>query len=163
MKNKMLNLLATPFILLAAAAALADIPTIDSTTINGDYEIEFTTGDHVFHDFMQIKEVSSTQLGGQFEGTMTVPNAFTSPITGSYQTRIQWSGTSMLFNFSIVANESNQSYKVYYKGSINPTDYENFVNGTAQPTITGDVFVDGETPTTPLKKIGTFKAVRHAK
>ena len=54
MKNKMLNLLATPFILLAAAAALADIPTIDSTTINGDYEIEFTTGDHVFHDFMQI-------------------------------------------------------------------------------------------------------------
>ncbi|MGZ3691286.1 MAG: hypothetical protein ACXVAX_07270, partial [Pseudobdellovibrio sp.] len=100
---------------------------------------------------------------GPLEGQIAVPGVFTSPLAGTYQTRLNWSGTSLYLNFSITANENNNSYKVYYSGTVGISDYEAFLNGSAQPAIRGEVYVDGDTPSSPLKKIGSFTAVRYVK
>lgn len=137
--------------------------TVDTTKLDGSYEMKFVTGDHTFYDQMQLKGVNSVispmSFNGPIAGQVTVPGAFSSPLEGNAYVRFQWSGTSVSFDFSITAHENSQDYKVYYKGRIAYADYDSYISGNTEPVITGEVFVDGEKV---QKKIGTFRAVRHA-
>lgn len=113
--------------------------TITPKVVDGDYRVELTIGDKVFIDEMTLKgKEKPMDLGefqGEFVGIMIVPGAFTSPITGSgYCTSRD---QLCALNFSIVANENGQSYKVNYTAKVDAQNYKKYQSDTGPLIITG--------------------------
>ncbi|WP_374035155.1 hypothetical protein ACES2I_04975 [Bdellovibrio bacteriovorus] len=113
--------------------------TITPKVVDGDYRVELTIGDKVFIDQMTLqgkdKPMALQEFQGEFVGTMIVPGSFTSPITGSgYCT---YEGPQCDLNFSIVANENGQSYKVNYTAKVDAQNYKKYQSDIGPLIITG--------------------------
>lgn len=134
--------------------------------LDGTYDVELTIGDKVFHDILEMRgqkgPINIRRFGtDELAGTMNVPGAFSVPITGTVSFHFGWPGLTAGFNFSIVADENGQKYKVYYEGMIggNMNDtLDDFLAGRSPAIINGRALVDGENG--QKKQMGLFKAVR---
>lgn len=133
-------------LMLMRVPAHADIAVLD-----GKYSIKSTFGDQIFMDEMDLKGVDGPigkyTFYGRVEGSLTVPEAFTSPLIGSAQCFPF--GSFCNLKFVIIAFEKNRYYNVFYNAQLTVENY------FKEPLVlTGTVSVeDGKT-------IGTFEATQ---
>jgi len=130
--------------LLMAASAHAD-----RGVLNGKYSIKATFGDQVFMDEMVLKGVDQVIdkyfFDGRIEGSLTVPDIFSSPLIGS--AKCFPFGSFCNLKFVIIAFEKGRYYNVFYNAQLTVENY------FKEPLVlTGTVSVeDGKT-------LGTFEA-----
>ena len=119
-----IGFIAFVFILLLSHLARAD----EFTFIDGTYDMQIKIGDTTFNDQVEFVTRERGFLEAELSGFVTVPNAFRAELTGRVQYGA-WVGIYFV-NFTIVARENGQEFKVNYKGQINTADY-NRMEGTA--------------------------------
>jgi hypothetical protein len=138
-----MQLIMTALLTFTGALSLAE----NDYGLEGTYNMQLSIGDKVFNDEMVLSSPTGgpldTNFGGPISGQITVPGAFTSPLEGTLICH-PWNGICG-FQFSIVANENGQSYRVYYKGN-----YDFFSN----PAITGTASLENN------QLLGNFTAKR---
>ena len=87
----------------------------DHAGLAGIYDMEITIGGKVFHDVLNIAEVTEEKdsRGGTFKGTLTVPDVFTAELEKTSFHIFFW-GDAAYLNFEITANENGKKFKVKY-------------------------------------------------
>lgn len=114
-------------------------------TLDGRYDMVIEIKGKIFHDILEIrgkdKPIIREGFFGPIEGSLTVPNAFTSPLTG------RASCSAWIFQcsltFSIIADENGQTYKVNYKGRSRLTNERG--EHIAKPAvITGEAYLEDD-------------------
>jgi hypothetical protein len=85
---------------LATLTALAAAPDL-----SGDWTMHIYVGNRLFEDQVHVER----DAGGDYRGTLTVPDRFTSPLE-------QVTVTSEVATFEIVGHERGEAFRVRYDG-----------------------------------------------
>ncbi|MEZ0393407.1 MAG: hypothetical protein ACAH59_14400, partial [Pseudobdellovibrionaceae bacterium] len=91
---------------------------------------------------------------GRIEGSIEVPNTFTSPLDGN--AFCSYRDSSCHFSFDIVAHENGQDYTVHYDGRILREDYAKIKMGLQDSTIKGQATLENG------QILGEFVAIKKA-
>ena len=120
----------------------------EASGIGGHYNVELQIQDKTFHDHLFLdsdRPISPFTFQGPVKGFMEVPGVFTAPLVGRGMCSA-WS-SSCYFEYSIVATENDQEFKVFYKMQS--------INMLADPvTFKGQAFLKDN------QLLGNFTAVK---
>jgi hypothetical protein len=128
----------------------------DQFNLDGKYAVELKIGDRTYLDQMELKgqdrPIQMTFFRGPIIGTMTVPGAFSSPISGEGYCSA-WMASCQL-DFDIEAHEQGQMYKVHYRAETQMDNYLNVSSQTTFPILTGTATLENG------ELLGTFVATK---
>ena len=125
-----------------------------AVSLSGKYVMEIDINGKVFEDNLEMQGVKipmSLFGAGKIKGTLTVPDIFSSPLTGTYACSM-WVNKCRV-NFEILAVENGKEYKVYYDAALEARDFIEVMNG--HPAI-----LTGKARLENGSLLGTFKAVQ---
>ena len=128
---------------------------LSERNLDGIYEMNIQIGHQRFTDIFVLKGKNSaitlTSFGGEIEGSITVPNVFSSALSGHAHCTL-W-GSFCELAFDIVAHENGQIFDVHYKAQVIREDYLKMINGNLAYTIKGTAYLDND------QVLGDFIAV----
>ena len=138
-------------VILLALQGKAAEPVLD-----GQYKINMQIGSQSYVDMMEIHGKKSPALlksfGGEIGGTLTVPGAFTSGLSGEAKCTM-WGGFCEL-HFQIVAQEQGKYYRVYYQAILPLKNYNAALLNGKPVVLSGSAYLeDGQL-------LGTFQAMQ---
>jgi hypothetical protein len=126
-------------------------------SLDGKYTINMKIGNHSFVDEMEIQgqpgPILLKSYGGDITGNLTVPGAFTSGLTGNAKCTM-WGGFCEL-QFQIMANEQNQSYRVYYQATLPLKNYNDSLVHGKPVVLSGSAYLEDG------KLLGQFQAFKN--
>lgn len=150
-----MKIFAIIFLLITNQKVFASSNIFTEISLDGIYDMNIQIGDRNFTDILILKgdkgKINLTNFDGAIAGSVTVPNTFTSSLSGHGRCRL-W-GSFCIVDFSIVAHENGQSFNVHYKGEVIPEDYLEMLNRNLVSTIRGTAYLDN------AKVLGNFIAV----
>lgn len=143
-------------IIIALALALFALKSRAQTTahLDGNYTMDLTIDDKVFHDQLTLKGVNRPiyipYFNDEINGQVIVPNSFTADLTGQVNCSRYFQECTI--EFSIIAKENSKEFKVIYKTYVTQKDFFKLLN---ERTFEGDAFLeDGSL-------LGHFKVVHN--
>lgn len=113
--------------------------------LDGRYEMQLNINGTVFNDVMELKgkdkPITLSGFSGELDGSIEVPEMFISPLAGNGSCS-EFSETC-IFRFVITATEGTESFKVFYKMQLEPTDFAKLANGETQEVrLTGTAYLE---------------------
>ena len=119
-----IGFIALVFMLLLSHLARAN----EFSFIDGDYDMQLRIGETTFNDEVALVTRKIHFMKAELTGSVTVPDVFKSELTGKVQYAV-WAGIYFI-NFTILARENGQEFKVHYKGQFNTANITQ-MEGTA--------------------------------
>ena len=125
-------------------------------SLDGVYDMNIQIGHQMFTDIFVLRgkkrAITLSSFDGDLEGSVTVPNLFSSTLSGQGTCSL-W-GAFCVLAFDIVAHEYGQNFNVHYKAQVIREDYLKMFNGKLAYTIRGTAYLDND------QVLGDFVAVR---
>ncbi len=113
-----------------------------ANSMDGTYEMEIKIGETLFKDTVVLKgkssEITLGYFNGEIEGSVSVTNSFTAPLTGTASCDRR--GMGCYLEFEITAHENGKDFKVKYVGHL--TNYFKFLNAIEDPKFEGKAFLE---------------------